>query len=198
MISSLSGPSRRLAVRGLAVSGVQMSAPAIATTAGASCLFSTAPSRKNVVIVDGVRLPFAMSSTIYSDELAVDLQRLAFQGLMTKTALDKSLVDYVIAGNVIQEVRTSNIAREASLNAGLPISIGSHTVAMVRTFSPIHYIPALQTEIHCFVCACEWYIIVDLILFILQWKRIVIVNMTILYRRVFRPMRRFVRRQKRS
>uniref|UniRef100_A0A7S2UBE5 acetyl-CoA C-acyltransferase n=1 Tax=Attheya septentrionalis TaxID=420275 RepID=A0A7S2UBE5_9STRA len=130
MISSLSGHSRRLAVRGLAVSGVQMSAPAIATTAGASCLFSTAPSRKNVVIVDGVRLPFAMSSTIYSDELAVDLQRLAFQGLMTKTALDKSLVDYVIAGNVIQEVRTSNIAREASLNAGLPISIGSHTVAM--------------------------------------------------------------------
>eukprot|EP00978_Attheya_sp_CCMP212_P038949 scaffold198155_cov58-Attheya_sp.AAC.3 len=131
MISSFSGPSRRLAVRGLAVSGVQMTAPAIiATTAGASCLFSTAPSRKNVVIVDGVRLPFAMSSTIYSDELAVDLQRLAFQGLMTKTALDKSLVDYVIAGNVIQEVRTSNIAREASLNAGLPISIGSHTVAM--------------------------------------------------------------------
>jgi acetyl-CoA acyltransferase len=149
MLSSLSGPSRRLlAVRGgIAMSGLPMSAPtAIAMTAGTSCSFSTAPSssHKNVVIVDGVRLPFAMSSTIYSDELAVDLQRLAFQGLMTKTALDKSLVDYVIAGNVIQEVRTSNIAREASLNAGLPISIGSHTIAMVRTYScsPMHYIPA--------------------------------------------------------
>jgi acetyl-CoA acyltransferase len=32
-------------------------------------------------------------------------------------------------GNVIQEVRTSNIAREAAINAGLPYSISAHTVA---------------------------------------------------------------------
>ena len=64
--------------------------------------------------------------------MAVDLQRLAIQGLLTETALDKNEVDYVIAGNVIQEVRTSNIAREAAINAGLPISIGAHTIAQVR------------------------------------------------------------------
>ncbi len=75
---------------------------------------------KNVVVVDGVRLPFAMTSTIYGDQLAVDLQRLAYQGLITKTALDKTDVDYVLAGTVIQEVRTSNIAREAAINAGFP------------------------------------------------------------------------------
>jgi len=51
---------------------------------------------KNVVVVDGVRLPFAMTSTIYEDQLAVDLQRLAYQGLITKTALDKKDVDYVL------------------------------------------------------------------------------------------------------
>jgi len=85
---------------------------------------------KNVVIVDGIRLPFAMSSTTYSDEMAVDLQRLAYKGLMDKTALDKKEVDYVISGNVIQEVRTSNLAREAAVNAGLPINIGGHTVSM--------------------------------------------------------------------
>ena len=72
-----------------------------------------------------------MTSTIYQDQLAVDLQRLAFQGLITKTALDKSDVDYILAGSVIQEVRTSNIAREAAINAGFPPSIGAHTVAMV-------------------------------------------------------------------
>jgi len=94
-----------------------------------SVSFSTQPS-KNVVIVDGVRLPFAMSSTIYSDEMAVDLQRLAYKGLMDKTALDKKEVDYVISGSVIQEVRTSNLAREAAVNAGLPINIGGHTVSM--------------------------------------------------------------------
>ena len=86
---------------------------------------------KNVVVVDGVRLPFAMTSTIYEDQLAVDLQRLAYQGLITKTALDKKDVDYVLSGTVIQEVKTSNIAREAAINAGFPSSIGAHTVAMV-------------------------------------------------------------------
>jgi len=71
-----------------------------------------------------------MSSTIYNDEMAVDLQRLAFKGLIDKTALDKSKIDYVISGTVIQEVRTSNLAREAAINAGLPIEIGGHTVSM--------------------------------------------------------------------
>mmetsp|Transcript_10655 Transcript_10655/g.17633 ORF Transcript_10655/g.17633 Transcript_10655/m.17633 type:complete len:455 (-) Transcript_10655:74-1438(-) len=93
-------------------------------------LFSTGPSgMKNVVVVSGVRLPFSMTSTIYKDELAIDLQKLAIQGLLTETALPKDEVDYVIAGNVIQEVRTSNIAREAAINAGLPVHIGAHTIA---------------------------------------------------------------------
>lgn len=97
----------------------------------AACYFSTQTNNGiNVVIVDGVRLPFAMTSTIYADEMAVDLQRLAFKGLVDKTAIDRKEIDYVIAGSVIQEVRTSNIAREAAINAGLPISIGGHTVSM--------------------------------------------------------------------
>lgn len=89
--------------------------------------------RTNVVIVDGVRLPFALSSTIYADEMAVDLQRMAFKGLVDKTAIDRKEIDYVISGTVIQEVKTSNIAREAAVNAGLPISIGAHTVSMVSS-----------------------------------------------------------------
>ncbi|GFH59957.1 acetyl-CoA acyltransferase [Chaetoceros tenuissimus] len=92
--------------------------------------FTTATNQPNVVIVDGVRLPFAMTSTIYQDEMAVDLQRLAFKGLVDKTALDRKEIDYVISGTVIQEVRTSNIAREAAINAGLPNHIGGHTVSM--------------------------------------------------------------------
>lgn len=96
------------------------------------CFFSTHNnnSKTNVVIVDGVRLPFAMASTIYEDEMAVDLQRLAFKGLIDKTAIEKKDIDYVISGTVIQEVRTSNIAREAAINAGIPNSVGGHTVSM--------------------------------------------------------------------
>lgn len=96
--------------------------------------FSTRTSHsdksKNIVVIDGVRLPFATASSIYGDEMAVDLQRLAFLGLLNKTAIEKEDIDYVIAGTVIQEVRTSNIAREAAINAGLPNNIGAHTVSM--------------------------------------------------------------------
>mmetsp|Transcript_39829 Transcript_39829/g.96130 ORF Transcript_39829/g.96130 Transcript_39829/m.96130 type:complete len:490 (-) Transcript_39829:153-1622(-) len=84
---------------------------------------------KKVVVAGGVRLPFSMASTIYEKEMAVDLQRLAITGLMNQTALPKSEVDYVLCGNVIQEVKTSNIAREAAVNAGLPYNIPAHTVA---------------------------------------------------------------------
>ena len=116
---------------------------------------STDPS-KTVVVVDGIRLPFAMSSTIYSDQLGVDLQRLAFKGLIDKTAISKEDIDYVIAGTVIQEVRTSNIAREAAINAGLPNRIGAHTVAMVSISLQhlrimVSYVERFESELQIFL-----------------------------------------------
>ena len=107
------------------------STPFLRRTAASVAPLSTmrTPPNDPVVVVGGVRLPFAMTSTIYEDQLAVDLQRLAIQGLLAQTALPKDAVDYIICGNVIQEVRTSNIAREAAINAGLPHTIGAHTIA---------------------------------------------------------------------
>lgn len=101
------------------------------TDSHSKSISSASDPNTTVVIVDGVRLPFALSSTIYADEMAVDLQRLAFKGLVDKAAIRREDIDYVISGTVIQEVRTSNIAREAAINAGLPNSIGGHTVSMV-------------------------------------------------------------------
>lgn len=85
----------------------------------------------------GIRLPFAMQSTIYNDLLAVDLQRLALKSLLTKTALDPAMVDYVLCGTVIQETKTSNIAREASMGAGIPLSVPSHTVTQACISSSV-------------------------------------------------------------
>jgi len=59
-----------------------------------------------------------------------DLQRHAFTGLVNKVGLDKSTVDYICAGTVIQEVKTSNVAREAALGAGFSDRIPAHTVTM--------------------------------------------------------------------
>jgi acetyl-CoA acyltransferase len=125
----LASSSRRVvAAQVMARAKTTLSAATASTTT--SRPFSTGNDPKtNVVIVSGVRLPFSLTSTIYKDEMAVDLQRLAITGLLNHTALSADLIDYVICGNVIQEVRTSNIAREAAVNAGLPYSIGAHTIA---------------------------------------------------------------------
>ncbi|EQC38678.1 hypothetical protein SDRG_04374 [Saprolegnia diclina VS20] len=83
---------------------------------------------RRAVVVDGVRLPFHKTSTVYEDMMAYDLMRESIKGLLNKTALNPADVDYVICGTVIQEVRTSNIAREAALGAGIPKHIPAHTV----------------------------------------------------------------------
>merc|ERR1712183_122261 len=59
-----------------------------------------------------------------------DLQRYALTGLVNKTGIDKNIVDYICMGTVIQEVKTSNVAREAALGAGFSGRIPSHTVTM--------------------------------------------------------------------
>jgi acetyl-CoA acyltransferase len=49
---------------------------------------------------------------------------------MEKTGLPKEVVEYIIYGTVIQEVKTSNIGREAALSAGFSDRTPAHTVTM--------------------------------------------------------------------
>jgi len=78
-----------------------------------------------------------MQSTIYNDLLAVDLCRLSLKALLNKTALDPALIDYVTIGTVIQETKTSNIAREATMGAGIPLSVPSHTITQACISSSV-------------------------------------------------------------
>uniref|UniRef100_A0A8C1IS28 Trifunctional enzyme subunit beta, mitochondrial n=1 Tax=Cyprinus carpio TaxID=7962 RepID=A0A8C1IS28_CYPCA len=73
------------------------------------------PGVKNIVLVDGVRTPFLQSGTT---------------GLLNRTGLPKDAVDYIVYGTVIQEVKTSNVAREAALGAGFSDKTPAHTVTM--------------------------------------------------------------------
>jgi acetyl-CoA acyltransferase len=52
------------------------------------------------------------------------------KGLLDRTNIPPNEVEYVVLGNVIQEVKTSNVAREATLQCGLPLSVPAHTVTM--------------------------------------------------------------------
>lgn len=83
---------------------------------------------KNIVFVDGVRTPFLQSGTDYKNLMPHDLARDALVNIIRKTGVPKEAIEYVIYGTVIQEVKTSNIAREAALCAGYPDKIPGHTV----------------------------------------------------------------------
>ncbi len=82
------------------------------------------------VLVDGCRIPFQRSSTHYNDLMAYDLGRMAIQGLLARNKVDPATIDRVIMGTVIQEPKTSNVARESALGAGIPDTVPAFTVSM--------------------------------------------------------------------
>ena len=83
---------------------------------------------KNVVLIDGCRLPFQPSGTKYNKLVAYDLARLALTGILTKTGISPKAIEYTLMGTVIQEAKNQNIARDAGLAAGIPKEVPSHTV----------------------------------------------------------------------
>uniref|UniRef100_A0A034WF11 acetyl-CoA C-acyltransferase n=2 Tax=Endopterygota TaxID=33392 RepID=A0A034WF11_BACDO len=85
---------------------------------------------QNIVLVDGVRTPFLQSFTDYSKLMPHELARHALVNLLDKTNIDKEIIDYIVYGTVIQEVKTSNVAREAALCAGFSDKTPAHTVTM--------------------------------------------------------------------
>lgn len=92
-------------------------------------VLSPGPNR-TAVLVEGGRIPFLRSGTEYRDLMAYDLGRMAIEGLMARAPIRPEQLDRVIMGCVIQDVNTSNVARESALGAGLPESIPAFTVSM--------------------------------------------------------------------
>lgn len=100
---------------------------------------------REVVFIDGGRTPFLRSQTDFKKFSAFDLGRLAIAGLISKTKLDGKHVDHVYYGNVIQDINTSNVAREASLAAGLPDNIPATSVSMACISSNVALTSALDS-----------------------------------------------------
>jgi acetyl-CoA acyltransferase len=83
---------------------------------------------KRVVVIDGARTPFLRSATNYMDLMTYQLGAAAIRGVLTKTGIDPNKIDTVIMGTVISNVKTSNVARESALSAGIPNTVPCHTV----------------------------------------------------------------------
>ncbi len=91
---------------------------------------SAASAPQTAVLVDGCRLPFQRSGTGYVDLMGYDMGRMVLRGLLTRTGLPPETLDRVVLGSVIQDVQTSNVAREAALAAGIPNDVPAFTVTM--------------------------------------------------------------------
>ncbi len=90
---------------------------------------SISPAR-DVVVVDAVRTPFLKSNGAFRSLMGWELGREAIKGLLAKTGLDPKVVDVVAMGAVVQDPRTSNLAREAMLGAGLPVTTPAFTTTL--------------------------------------------------------------------
>ncbi|KAJ6217281.1 hypothetical protein RDWZM_008438 [Blomia tropicalis] len=82
---------------------------------------------KNIVLVEGVRTPFAITGTYYENMSKFELQKEAIVALMNRVNIPRNMIDYVICGTAMVD-SISNVAKEATLAASLPSSIAAHSV----------------------------------------------------------------------
>jgi acetyl-CoA acyltransferase len=83
---------------------------------------------RTVVLVDGVRTPFAKSGTALKDVPAQELGRVAVKELLARTGFDPAKVDEVVLGNCGTPSDAANLARVSALEAGVPRAVPAFTV----------------------------------------------------------------------
>jgi len=83
---------------------------------------------RDVVIVDGVRTPFAKAGSDLKDVHPAQLGQIALTELIQRTNLDVSQVDEVIIGNTGNPADAVNVSRVIALRAGIPQKTSAYTV----------------------------------------------------------------------
>lgn len=85
----------------------------------------------NVYLAGGMRTPFGSLGGSLSSLTAAQLGSLAIRASIARAGIEPAQVDEVFFGNVIGAGVGQNIARQAALGAGLPISTGATTINKV-------------------------------------------------------------------
>ena len=85
-------------------------------------------SDRDVVIIDGVRSPFAKAGTELKDIHAADLGSQALTELLARTSVNVNDIDEVIIGNTGSPADAVNISRVIALRAGVPLKTSAYTV----------------------------------------------------------------------
>ncbi len=86
---------------------------------------------KNVFIAGGSRTPLGLFSGAFAEVSAAELGSAAIKAAIERSKISPNDVDEVLMGNVVGAGLGQNIARQAALGAGLPVSCGATTVNKV-------------------------------------------------------------------
>ncbi|MFB6178183.1 MAG: acetyl-CoA C-acyltransferase [Halorientalis sp.] len=82
----------------------------------------------DIALIDGARTPHGELLGALADETAVDLGATALDGLLDRTGIDPETVDWVGLGNAIQAGVGQVPARQAVVNAALPLDTPATTI----------------------------------------------------------------------
>ena len=83
---------------------------------------------KEVVIIDGVRTPYAKAGTALKDVPADALGAAVVREIVSRTGISAEQIDEVIVGNAGMPAEAANIARVIALRAGIPERIPAYSV----------------------------------------------------------------------
>lgn len=86
---------------------------------------------REVVIASAVRTPIGAFGGALKDVPAVDLGALVIKEAVNRAGIKGELVEEVVMGNVIQAGLGQNVARQASVKAGLPVEVPAMTINKV-------------------------------------------------------------------
>lgn len=112
------------------------------------------------VIIEGRRTPFARSLGALEDASSLELGRMAVAGLLAETRVDPAAIEMLVAGRVVPDPHTSNVAREIVLGTDIPDSCYAHSVTMACVSSlqaALDVVRAIELgEVGCAIAAgCE-------------------------------------------
>lgn len=83
---------------------------------------------ENAVIIDSVRLAIGKLGGSLINETADKLGAAVIGEIVKRTGIDPEIIDEVIMGQAKQSADISNLARVATLEAGLPLSVPGYTI----------------------------------------------------------------------
>ena len=86
---------------------------------------------KEVVIVSAVRTPIGSFGGALNGTKAVTLGAIAVKEAIKRAGIDPAIIDEVVFGNVLQGGLGQNVARQVSMEAGIPKEVPSMTINKV-------------------------------------------------------------------